>query len=334
MATELVIVESPAKAQTLGRFLGKDYTVKASLGHVRDLPRDKLAVEVESDFLPTYVIPIPKRKLLREIKALAQKARTVYLATDPDREGEAISWHLVEAAGLEKMPHRRVVFHEITKEAVTQAFKHPRDIDLRLVNAQQARRVLDRLVGYKISPILGKTVRRGLSAGRVQSVALRLIVDRENEVKGFVPVEYWSLDAELAKLNNQAFQARLVGKAGGKKIELHDKKQTDGLVADLEGAACQVSEVKQKRTQRQPAPPFITSTLQQEAWHKLGFSAKRTMAIAQQLYEGLPLGAEGPTGLITYMRTDSTQVAESAVAETRGHIRSKFGKQYLPASPR
>jgi len=336
MSKNLVVVESPAKARTLSQFLGKGYTVKASLGHVRDLPEKELGVDLANDFSPRYVVLSKKTKVLREIKGEAASAAAVYLATDPDREGEAISWHIVQAAKLDKVPLKRVVFHEITKEAISSAFRHPRPIDLRLVDAQQARRILDRLVGYKLSPLLWKRVRPGLSAGRVQSVALKLVVDREAEISGFVPVEYWSIEAELAKERDKApsFRAVLVGLLGGDKIELRDEDQTQRLVTELEGAGYTVSAVQQKRGARQPAPPFITSTLQQEAWRKLRFSAKQTMAIAQQLYEGLPLGKQGPVGLITYMRTDSTRVSSSAISEARAYIAGKYGADFLPPTPR
>jgi DNA topoisomerase I len=336
MSKNLVIVESPAKAKTLSQFLGKDYAVKASLGHVRDLPEKELGIDINNDFSPKYVVAPGKKKVLKEIKESAQSAKAVYLATDPDREGEAISWHLVAAAELGKKPLKRVVFHEITKDAIADAFQHPRAIDLKLVNAQQARRILDRLVGYKLSPLLWKRVRRGLSAGRVQSVAVKLIVDREAEILGFVPVEYWSIEAELAKddKKSSSFRAGLVGLLNGGKIDLKDKEQTNKLVTKLEKANYAVSAVRQKRIPRQPAPPFITSTLQQEAWRKFRFSAKQTMAIAQQLYEGLPVGKAGHVGLITYMRTDSTTVSASALAEARAYISEKFGADYLPPAPR
>jgi DNA topoisomerase-1 len=336
MSKNLVIVESPAKAKTLGQFLGSDYTVKASLGHVRDLPQKELGIDIDNDFSPKYVVSRGKKKVLKEIKEGAKSAKAVYLATDPDREGEAISWHLVAAAGLGKMHLKRVVFHEITKEAITDAFKHPRAIDLKLVNAQQARRILDRLVGYKLSPVLWKSVRPGLSAGRVQSVAVKLIVDREAEILGFVPVEHWSIEAELAKeaKKSPSFRAGLVGLANGAKIELKGEEQAQKLVKTLEKADYAVSAVREKRTARQPAPPFITSTLQQEAWRKFRFSAKQTMAIAQQLYEGLPLGKAGHAGLITYMRTDSTTVSASALAEARAYITERYGADFLPPTPR
>jgi DNA topoisomerase-1 len=337
MKKSLVIVESPAKARTLSRFLGDKYSLKASLGHIRDLPKSKLGIDVENSFTPKYSIPREKSKLVKELKEAAKKASAVYLATDPDREGEAISWHIAEVTQTDKIPYRRVVFHEITKDAVEEAFKHPRDVDMKLVNAQQARRILDRLVGYLISPVLWKKVRRGLSAGRVQSVAVKIIVDREREIQKFVPVEYWIIEVELAKKpksKESAFRATLVGLADGKKLEIHNKGDSDSVVADLKQAEYSVLKIETKKATRQPAPPFITSTLQQEAWRKLHFSAKQTMAIAQQLYEGLPVGNEGNIGLITYMRTDSTNVARQAVVETREYIEEKYGKEYLPEHAR
>jgi DNA topoisomerase-1 len=334
----LVIVESPAKARTLGRILGGNYDLKASLGHVRDLPKSKLGVDVENSFSPEYVIPRAKTKIAKELREASKTAATVYLATDPDREGEAISWHLVEVMKTNKTPYRRVVFHEITEEAIIDAFKHPRSIDMQLVNAQQARRVLDRLVGYKLSPLLWKKVRRGLSAGRVQSVALKIIVDREREIEKFKPVEYWTIQAELEKKTagngNPAFRAMLVGLAGDKKLDIPDQEEADLLTNELEKADYSVGKVKMKKVTRQPAPPFITSTLQQEAWRRLHFSASQTMSIAQQLYEGLPIGAEGSVGLITYMRTDSTRVARSAVNEAREFIKKKYGEEYVPPHAR
>jgi len=342
-AKSLVVVESPAKARTIARILGTEFEVKASVGHVRDLPKSELGVDVEQDFVPRYVVPRDKARVVKEIREAGQKASAVYLATDPDREGEAIAWHLLEAAGLKSLPYRRVVFHEIVPEAVRQAFRHPRDIDMQLVNAQQARRVLDRLVGYRLSPFLWKKVRRGLSAGRVQSVAARLVVEREREVQNFVPVEYWTIDADLAPRDGPAsgasFKARLVGHAGGKraggrKLEIGSETEAHRLVALLTSAAYQVLGVQRKRQVRRPAAPFITSTLQQEASRRLGFSTRRTMTLAQQLYEGLSLGPEGEVGLITYMRTDSTQVAEQARREARAYIGDKFGADFLPPSAR
>ena len=338
MASKLVIVESPAKARTLNKILGRSYSVKASLGHVRDLPKGSLGVDIEKGFTPEYVVPPGKRKIIGEIKEAVGKARSIYLATDPDREGEAISWHLVQATKLDKndRPIHRVVFHEITEDAVQEAFRSPRSIDMNLVNAQQARRILDRLVGYKLSPLLWRKVQRGLSAGRVQSVAVRMIVDREKEIQDFTPQEYWIMEVELAPLEEKkaAFRARLFAMADGTKLSIGSKDEADRVIADLEKAEYAVKTVVTKQVARQPAPPFITSTLQQEAWHKLHFTASRTMAIAQQLYEGLPLGEEGSVGLITYMRTDSTHVAVSAITEAREFIGQKYGARYLPPKPR
>jgi DNA topoisomerase-1 len=338
MASKLVIVESPAKARTLNKILGRSYSVKASLGHVRDLPKASLGVDIDKDFTPEYVIPPGKRKIVGEIKEAIGKARSIYLATDPDREGEAISWHLVQATKLGKndRPVHRVVFHEITEDAVQEAFRSPRSIDMNLVNAQQARRILDRLVGYKLSPLLWRKVQRGLSAGRVQSVAVRMIVDREQEIQNFTPKEYWILEVDLAPAEEKkaVFRARLFARADGTKLDIGNKDEADRVVADLEKAEYAVKTVVTKQVARQPAPPFITSTLQQEAWQKLHFTASRTMAIAQQLYEGLPLGKEGSVGLITYMRTDSTHVAASAISETRDYIREKYGARFVPPKPR
>jgi DNA topoisomerase-1 len=338
MASKLVIVESPAKARTLNKILGRSYSVKASLGHVRDLPRASLGVDIDKGFLPKYVIPAAKKKIVGEIQKAASKASSIYLATDPDREGEAISWHLVQAAKLDKdkIPIQRVVFHEITKDAVQEAFQNPHSIDMNLVNAQQARRILDRLVGYKLSPLLWRKVQRGLSAGRVQSVAVRIIVDREREIQDFIPHEYWIMEVELAPLEEKEarFKARLFALADGTKLDIGNKDEAERVTADLEEAEYAVRAVVTKQVARQPAPPFITSTLQQEAWQKMHFTAKRTMAIAQQLYEGLPLGKEGSVGLITYMRTDSTHVAASAISEAREFIGEKYGAKFLPPKPR
>ena len=338
MKQNLVIVESPAKARTLTKILGKGYNLKASLGHIRDLPKSQLGVDIENGFVPKYVVPREKRKVVVELKEAAKSASTIYLATDPDREGEAISWHLTEVTKTNRIPYRRVVFHEITKEAVEHAFKYPRSLDMQLVNAQQARRVLDRLVGYKISPLLWRKIRRGLSAGRVQSVALRIIVDREREIERFVPVEYWTIEAELAKkiptAEAKTFRAMLVGLIDGTKLDIHNQEQATEISDELKQANYSVTKVKTKKVTRQPAPPFTTSTLQQEAWRKLRFTAKQTMAIAQQLYEGLPLGDEGSVGLITYMRTDSTRVARSAVVEAREFISDKYGSQFIPPHAR
>src|SRR3954468_13332508 len=334
----LVIVESPAKARTIGKYLGSGYTVKASMGHVRDLPKSTLGVDVDDNFAPTYLVPRDKTKLIKELKESVQKAREVYLATDPDREGEAIAWHLIQATGAEAKPVHRVVFHEITPQAVSEAMASPRGIDPDLVDAQQARRVLDRLVGYKVSPLLWKKVKRGLSAGRVQTAALRIVVEREREIQAFEPVEYWSIDAELAKQTGVEPKPRDIFRAGlqrvqGKKITLDNAEQTDAVLAALDGAHYRVADVTRKEVQRRPSPPFTTSTLQQEASRKVGLGVRRTMQIAQELYEGVDLGAHGTQGLITYMRTDSTNVAASAQQAAREVIESKYGSDSIPAKP-
>ncbi|MBI2848652.1 MAG: type I DNA topoisomerase [Chloroflexi bacterium] len=339
MGKQLVVVESPAKARTLAGFLGAKYVVKSSVGHVRDLPKSRLGVDVSNDFAPTYQIPKEKKKVVDELRMAVQKASTLYLATDPDREGEAISWHLTEALGIGggAIPIHRVVFHEITKEAVAKAFAHPRAIDMQLVNAQQARRIIDRLVGYKISPLLWRKVQSRLSAGRVQSVAVRLIVEREREIQGFAPQEYWTIEAELEKKQGDfpPFRATLLRQLRDKAdMKIGSQGEAEKLTADLERAFYDVHAVRQKDIRRQPPPPFITSTLQQDAWHRLGFSAKRTISIAQQLYEGLPLGTEGTLGLITYMRTDSTTVATSARDEVRAYIARTYGADFVPSAPR
>ncbi|MGB2694891.1 MAG: type I DNA topoisomerase [Dehalococcoidia bacterium] len=332
----LVIVESPAKARTLSNILGAEYDIRASVGHVRDLPKSRLGVDVEDGFAPRYLIPKEKREIVKDIRKAAEKADRIYLATDPDREGEAISWHLVEAAELEDRPHERVVFHEITPEAVREAFEHPRPIDLHLVDAQQARRVLDRLVGYQVSPILWQKIRRGLSAGRVQSVALRMVVEREREVQAFTPEEYWTIDVDLAQAqqDGKPFTTRFVGPVGKKKASIGDKDEAERLTGLLRSAAHNVAELKARPQTRRPAPPFTTSTLQQEASRRFGFTAKRTMAVAQQLYEGVELPGAGQVGLITYMRTDSTNIAESAKQEARGYIASRFGGDFVPSQAR
>ncbi len=337
---KLVVVESPAKARTIGKILGNSYTIKATLGHVRDLPRKELGIDITNDFAPKYAVIQQRKDVISELKKSVSDASAIYLATDPDREGEAISWHLVEAVklGKSKVPIHRVVFHEITKEAVEKAFHHPRSIDMNLVDAQQARRILDRLVGYKLSPLLWRKVQRGLSAGRVQSAALRIIVDREREIQNFIRTEYWTIEAELAKsltgADRTRFRALLIGLADSKKLEIPDRGTANSIEDDLRKATYVVTKVTGKEVARQPAPPFITSTLQQEASRKLRFTAQRTMIIAQQLYEGVALGEEGSVGLITYMRTDSTQVAASAIAETRDFITAKYGDRFLPPQPR
>ena len=334
----LVIVESPAKAKTIGKYLGRGYTVKASMGHIRDLPKSTLGVEVEDDFAPTYLVPRDKVKVVKELKESVQNAREIILATDPDREGEAIAWHLIHATEATAKPIRRVVFHEITQDAVAEAMQHPRDIDMDLVDAQQARRVLDRLVGYGVSPLLWKKVKRGLSAGRVQTAALRIVVEREREIQSFIPVEYWSLEAELAKQTGAArkksdvFRAAL-HRVAGKKADLKTGEETQAVVDGLNGAIYRVGSVTRRETQRRPSPPFTTSTLQQEASRKLNYQVRRTMQIAQELYEGVDLGQDGLQGLITYMRTDSTNVAASAQQAARAVISVKFGPQFVPDRP-
>ncbi len=342
-ARDLVIVESPTKARTIGKILGSGYAVTASLGHVRDLPQSRLGVAIGDGFQPEYVVPREKRQLVSEIQELAKDAPHVYLATDPDREGEAISWHLVEAAGVDPSVVRRVVFHEITGEAVKRAFLSPRSIDMDMVDAQQARRVLDRLVGYTLSPLISRKLRWwGLSAGRVQSAALRIVVEREREIEAFVPREHWSIEATLRNAVPDAggaepvtFVSWLHSRVGQKqRLVMPDAASAGEIARDLEGATYAVAGVKRKEVEQRPTAPFITSTLQQEAWRQIRFPAKRTMAVAQQLYEGVSLGAQGSEGLITYMRTDSTNVAVSAVQEARDYIREAHGAEYVPPQPR
>jgi DNA topoisomerase-1 len=331
---KLVIVESPAKARTVGRFMGRGYTVKASVGHVRDLYKSKLSVDVEHDFEPIYIVPRDKKKLVKELTDATLRAEEVYLATDPDREGEAIAWHVQQATGLEPQRTHRVVFHEITESAVSDAFAHAREIDAHLVDAQQTRRVLDRLVGYKISPLLWRNVRRGLSAGRVQSVALRLVVEREREIEAFVPEEYWSIAAQLAKqeAEKRSFQAKLQ-RIHGKEFKIVSGEEAHALEHELENAEWQVSKVKKGQRKKRPAAPFTTSTIQQEASRRLNFNARRTMRAAQGLYEGIKIGDEGAVGLITYMRTDSTNVSKEAQEEARAYIIERVGEAYVPAKP-
>ena len=338
----LVIVESPAKARTVGQILGNKYVVTASQGHVRDLPKSKIGVDVEQDFEPSYVIMKDKQSLLTQIKKAGKEAKQVFLATDPDREGEAISWHLQTAAdwGSLATPPKRVVFHEITKEAVEEAFRNPREIDMQLVNAQQARRILDRLVGYQISPLLWRRVQRGTSAGRVQSVSLRMVVDREREIEAFIPVESWTIDNLLRKAGSEAieknqFSASLHSVKGDRaRISIPKEEDARRYESELADADYKVAEVRKRDVRQRPSAPFTTSTMQQEAGRKLRFTAQRTMAVAQQLYEGLNVGSEGQIGLITYMRTDSTQVASSALEEVREYIQTRYGKDHLPAKPK
>jgi DNA topoisomerase I len=341
MAKALVIVESPGKVKAINKYLGKNYVVKASLGHIKDLPKKDLAVDVENGFRPKYEVIEGKKKLMQELRDAAKKVDNIYLAADPDREGEAICWHLQEELKWKKGDKRdqeegpkffRVMFNEITKKSVEKAFERPAQVNVNLVDAQQARRVLDRLVGYKISPLLWDKVRRGLSAGRVQTVAVRVVVEREREIRAFTKQEYWTLDANLAAKKTPYFDARLF-RRGEDAPEIPDQAASDALVTDLEGAKYLVKSVGTKEKRRNPVAPFITSTLQQEASRKLRFSVKRTMMLAQQLYEGVELGAEGAVGLITYMRTDSTRVSDDAVAEVREFIGGKFGPQYVPAAP-
>ena len=330
---KLVIVESPAKAKTVGRFLGKGYTVRASVGHVRDLLRSELSVDVDNDFNPKYRVPNEKRPVVKELKVLAKEAEEIFLATDPDREGEAIAWHLLEAAQIEPKLSKRVVFHEITESAINDAFSHPREINMDLVDAQQARRVLDRLVGYSISPVLWEKVRSRLSAGRVQSVALRLIVEREREIEAFNPVEYWSIEAELHPQGKKTTYTTKLAKIDDKDPELKDKETVNGYLVEIEESPFTITRIKKSERRRKPSAPFITSTLQQEASRRLGYTARKTMMLAQQLYEGLEVGEGAPTGLITYMRTDSTNVAEVAVQEARSFIQQTYGGDFLPPTP-
>ncbi|CAG7623455.1 type I DNA topoisomerase [Paenibacillus allorhizosphaerae] len=332
MADSLVIVESPAKAKTISKYLGSKYIVKASMGHIRDLPKSQIGVEVKKNFEPKYITIRGKGSILKELKDASKRVKKIYLAADPDREGEAIAWHLAHYLELSDQEACRVVFNEITKQAVKDAFKTPRKINQDLVNAQQARRILDRLVGYKISPLLWKKVKKGLSAGRVQSVAVKLVYDRENEIKAFEPEEYWTITAKLA-VGSSEFEARFYSIDGNKK-ELHNEAEVKEVLAALQKADFIVSEVKEKERQRNPSPPFITSSLQQEAARKLNFRAAKTMSVAQQLYEGIDLGSEGTVGLITYMRTDSTRISPVAQEETKEYILQKYGAEFYPETPR
>ncbi|MEE9441067.1 MAG: type I DNA topoisomerase [candidate division Zixibacteria bacterium] len=337
MAKNLLIVESPAKSKTLKKFLGRTFDVKATVGHIIDLPKSKTGVDVENEFEPDYVVIDGKDKIIKELRAAAQKAENIYLAPDPDREGEAIAWHVANSLKKDRRitaPISRVAFNAITKKAVTEAFNHAREIDINLVNAQQARRILDRLVGYEVSPFLWKTIAMGLSAGRVQSVALRIICEREREVLDFVPREYWEIEAEFANKKKQTFTARLA-KIKNKKSELPDKETTDNILKILQTKKFEISDIKIGTKKRYPLPPFITSTLQQDAATKLGFAPNKTMRVAQALYEGIDLkNDEGTVGLITYMRTDSVRVEPDAINGAREYIKRKFGNKYLPEKPR
>ena len=328
MTDKLIIVESPAKANTIKKFLGGNTKVVASMGHIRDLPKSKLGINIENNFEPEYINIRGKGDLIKELKKDAKNAKKVYLATDPDREGEAIAWHLSNILNVDEKKVTRVTFNEITKTAVQKAIKEPRDIDINLVDAQQARRVLDRIVGYKISPVLWKKVRRGLSAGRVQSVAVKLIVDREEEIEKFIPEEYWNIYAELIdKKTNKKFEAKFYGKSG-KKQEIHSQEEVNEILATIKKATYIIEEVKKSEKKRTPAPPFTTSTMQQEASRKIGFSIKKTMSVAQGLYEGVKIQDKGTVGLITYMRTDSTRISEEARATAKKYITETYGENY------
>lgn len=332
--SDLVIVESPAKAKTIKKYLGGNYEVIASMGHVRDLPKTRLSVDIKKKFAPKYEIIKGKEKLVEELKELAEKSDKIYLATDPDREGEAISWHLAYILGLPLDDNNRVEFNEITKNGVTNGMAHPRSINIDLVNAQQARRILDRLVGYKLSPFISQKIRRGLSAGRVQSVAVRIIVDREEEIRKFKPEEYWTIDAKfIPKGSRKSFSASLYSDANGK-IKIENQEQAEKIEQDLADAEYMITKVKHGTRRKTPAPPFITSTLQQEASRKLGFQSRRTMKVAQELYEGVDIEGMGATGLITYMRTDSLRISDVAKEEAAQYILNRFGEKFLPAKPR
>ena len=334
MGQKLVIVESPAKAKTIGKYLGKNFIVEASMGHVRDLPKSQLGVDIDNNYSPKYITIRGKGDLLEKLKKEAKKCDEVYLATDPDREGEAISWHLLKALKLDEQKKCRIVFHEITKNAVKNAIKEPREININLVDAQQARRVLDRLVGYEISPILWKKVKWGLSAGRVQSVALKLLCDREREIENFIPKEYWTIECNLKKEKDKGtFLVKLWSK-NNKKIEINTKDETDSIIKELDSNDFSVKNVKKANKLKNPLPPFTTSTLQQDAYKKLNFTTKRTMSIAQQLYEGIDIKGYGTVGLITYMRTDSLRISKEAQDAAKDYIINSFGEEYAPETPR
>ncbi|RMD98158.1 MAG: type I DNA topoisomerase, partial [Calditrichaeota bacterium] len=330
---KLVVVESPAKAKTINKILGKQYSVTASVGHIIDLPKTQFGVDLENGFKPQYTVIKGKNKIIKELKDAAAKSAEVYLATDPDREGEAIAYHIYEELKAKNENIHRIMFNEITKTAVLDALSKPQSISLEKVEAQKARRVLDRLVGYQVSPILWQTIYYGLSAGRVQSVALRMIVEREREIQAFVPVEYWTITAKLKGENTEPFLSNLI-KINQKKPEISDETQAKSIVEDLKNKHFAVKDIKKKTISRKPAPPFTTSTMQQEAAKRLGFTSRRIMAIAQQLYEGVELGGEGSVGLITYMRTDSIRIADEAIAAAREYISKSYGSEYLPKSPR
>ena len=328
----LVVVESPAKAKTIEKYLGRKFMVRASMGHLRDLPKSQFGIDVENNFEPKYINIRGKGDLIKSLKKDAKNASKIYLASDPDREGEAIAWHLAHILGMDPEGECRIVFNEITKPAIQEAVKHPRSIDMDQVDAQQARRMLDRIVGYKLSPLLWRKVRKGLSAGRVQSVTVKLICDREKEIQAFDSVEYWTVGLKLRKGKSTQFEAELA-QVDGEKLALHNEAETKALVADLEKQALSIKSIKKSERRRKPSAPFTTSSLQQDAARKLGFTSRKTMMLAQQLYEGLELGSKGPVGLITYMRTDSTRLSELAQEEARSYIEEKFGKEYMPKKP-
>ena len=332
----LVIVESPAKSKTISKMLGSDYIVKSSFGHIRDLPEKEIGVDIEKNFKPTYVAMPKSKKIIADLKKAVAEVGHVYLATDLDREGEAIAWHLKELLKLSDDTTDRITFHEITESAIKEAVKNPRKLDMALVDSQQARRILDRLVGYKLSPILWKKVRKGLSAGRVQSVAVMMICDREEEIEKFVPVEYWSIEAELQKNNEISFTANLISKDGKKfeKLEIQNKEQADNILKELESAQYKVASVEKKERKRSPYPPYTTSTMQQDVSRRVGFSSSKTMSVAQKLYEGIQIGNQGVVGLITYMRTDSLNIAAVAQKEALNFIETSYGKGFVPSKPR
>ncbi|MEG3007095.1 MAG: type I DNA topoisomerase, partial [Oscillospiraceae bacterium] len=332
--SNLVIVESPAKAKTIKKYLGEGFEVVASNGHIRDLPKSKLSVDIDNDFEPNYENIKGKEDLIKTLKHMAQLSKKVYLATDPDREGEAISWHLAHILNLNLEDDNRITFNEITKSGIESGMEHPRTVDINLVNAQQARRILDRIVGYKLSPFLWRKVRRGLSAGRVQSVVVRLIVDREKAIEAFIAEEYWSIDAKLnAKSSRKAFDSKLASK-NGKKLSISNEAQASAIMEELKDAEFFVEKVKKGVRKKSPAPPFTTSTLQQEASRKLGFQAKKTMKAAQELYEGIDIDGMGDVGLITYMRTDSLRISEEAMQGAEEFILERYSKEYLPPARR
>ena len=328
----LVVVESPAKAKTIEKYLGRNFVVRASMGHLRDLPKSQFGIDVENDFEPKYINIRGKGDLIKDLKKEAKGAGKIYLASDPDREGEAIAWHLAYILGIDPEENCRIIFNEITKPAIQAAVKDPQPINLDRVDAQQARRMLDRIVGYKLSPLLWRKIRKGLSAGRVQSVTVKLICDREKEVQNFVSEEYWTIGLKLRKKRSKLFEAELTA-VDGKKPELKNRAEAQKVSDDLEKQTFKVEEVKRRERQRKPAAPFNTSSLQQDAARKLGFTSRKTMMLAQQLYEGLALGKKGPVGLITYMRTDSTRISDVALAETRQFLTDTYGTAYVPAKP-